>query len=322
MIVGGAKPRRVDDRSVRSILYDAAGHDRECKLSEVDLTALGDDQLLWVDLTGADASPDLPQQMREALPAPGEVEELQLFDGYYRFGIPCPDEKEACLQFVVGPGWVLTAGSRRPQFFDEFIEGDRGETLKGRMTPTAFVAALLLRHLDTFREEIAAVDTSIDKLDETILRGRERRSPLLTLAALRRRLSAVRGTLAAHRTLIRGLVVPDFTAHVRENDREFLSEVNRVFERLEDDVGRARETVIGSFELYASRVAQDTNQLLKMLTIVTVITGIVGAVAGVFGMNFDTPVSHSGLHGFLIVTAAMLAASLTIVLIAFWRRWI
>ena len=49
-----------------------------------------------------------------------------------------------------------------------------------------------------------------------------------------------------------------------------------MFERLEDDIARARETMIGSFELYASRVAQDTNQLVKVLTVATVITGIIG----------------------------------------------
>lgn len=312
------------ERSIRSILYDAAGHDRECRLSEVNFADLGEDQLLWVDVSGAEQALQggLPEPLKDALPGVDEIKELQLFDGFYRFGLPCPDQPEACLQFVVGPTWVVTAGKRRPRFFDEFIEGDRGETLKGKMTPTAFMAALLLRHLDEFREEIATVDASIDKLDETILRGREKRSPLLTLAALRRKLSALRGLLGDQRSVIHALVVPDFLAHVDESNREFLIEVNRMFERLEDDVIRARETVIGSFELYASRVAQDTNQLLKVLTIATVITGVVGAVAGVFGMNFDTPLSHSGLQGFLVVTGVMLAASLAIVVIAFWRRWI
>jgi len=59
-----------------------------------------------------------------------------------------------------------------------------------------------------------------------------------------------------------------------------------------------------------------------VLTIATVITGVIGAVAGIFGMNFDTPVAHSGLPGFLIVTGAMIAASMTIVFLAIWRRWV
>jgi Mg2+ and Co2+ transporters len=122
--------------------------------------------------------------------------------------------------------------------------------------------------------------------------------------------------------VIHSLIGPDFFAHVTSADQPFLVETNRVFERVEDDVARARDTIIGSFELYASRVAQDTNQLLKALTIATVVTEIVGAVAGIFGMNFDTPIAHTGLNGFLLVTGAMLFASVALLAVAFWRRWI
>jgi Mg2+ and Co2+ transporter CorA len=184
------------------------------------------------------------------------------------------------------------------------------------------MASLLMRHLDGFRDEIATVDIAIDKLDDTILRTREKRSPLMSLAALRRKLADLRAVLKGQRSVIHGLVTPDFLAHVPESDRAFLIEANRVFERLEDDVTRARETVIGSFELYASRVAQDTNQLVKVLTIATVITGVIGAVAGVFGMNFDTPIAHSGFPGFLLVTGAMIAVSVAIIAVALWQRWV
>ena len=217
---------------------------------------------------------------------------------------------------------MLTTSEQRPKFFDEFLEADQGETLKGRMTATGLMASLLMRHLDGFREEIASVDVAIDKLDEIILQGREKRSPLASLAALRRKLSGLRAVLTGQRSVIHGLIAPEFVAHVAQADRDFLTEVNRVFERLEDDIGRARETVIGSFEIYASRVAQDTNQLVKVLTVATVITGIIGAVAGVFGMNFDTPVAHSGLPGFLVVTGAMILVSVSIVGLALWRRWV
>ena len=64
------------------------------------------------------------------------------------------------------------------------------------------------------------------------------------------------------------------------------------------------------------------SQLLKALTIATVITGIVGAVAGVFGMNFDTPIPHTGMNGFLLVTGGMLFASVALVAVALWRRWL
>ena len=307
--------------NVRAILYDAAGHDREVAIADVDVERLANEQLLWVDLTGA--SPELlPEPLRSALGPDDMVGSLEIFDQFYRFGVALRRQPHSCLRFAVGQTWVLTASATRPKFFDEFIEADQGETLKGKMTPTALMASLLMRHLDGFREEIAGVDVAIDELDDTILRGREKRSPLSSLAALRRKLANLRSVLIGQHRVIHGLVAPDFLAHVAVADQEFLAEVNRLFERLEDDIARARETVIGSFELYASRVAQDTNQLVKVLTIATVITGIIGAVAGIFGMNFNTSIPQSGLTGFLLVTAAMITVSVGIVVLAIWRRWV
>ena len=314
------KPAKSENK-LRAILYDAGGHDRAVDLDAIDISRLGKQQLLWVDLIGSEGVA-LPEQMQSALGTPDEAGSLEIFDQFYRFCIPTRDLDDTCLRFAVGKSWVLTASDRRPKFFDEFVDADQGETLKGKMTSTAFMASLLMRHLDGLREEIAGVDVAIDKLDDTILRGREKRSPLTSLAALRRKLASLRIVLRGHRSVVHGLIAPDFLAHVSEADRDFLVEANRLFERLEDDVTRARETVIGSFDLYASRVAQDTNQLVKVLTIATVITGVIGAVAGVFGMNFDTPVAHSGLPGFLAVTGAMVAVSVGIVALAIWRRWV
>ena len=314
-------PPSDSESSLRAILYDAAGQDREVSLESVAIDQLGKEQLLWADVDNGRRAL-LPDEMQSALGAVDNVGSLEIFDKFYRFCIPLREPSDSCLRFAVGQSWLVTASEERPKFFDAFVEADQGETLKGRMTATALMASLLMRHLDGFREEIASVDVAIDKLDDTILRSREKRSPLASLAALRRRLSNLRSVLTTQRSVIHGLIAPDFLAHVSETDRESLVEVNRVFERLEDDIARARETVIGSFELYASRVAQDTNQLVKVLTIATVITGVIGAVAGVFGMNFDTPMAHSGLPGFLLITGSMIFVSVGIVGLALWRRWV
>ena len=309
----------------QALLYDAAGHDRQVDdLAKLDPSELGSEQLLWVDVSefGEGQVHGLPPHLPISEVSLEELDSLQIFDDHYRFAIGLHDQGGSKLGFVVGKTWLLTLSKTRPQFFDEFVEADRGETLKGKMSPTALMATLLIKQLEVFRKEVASVDNAIDKLDETILRSREKRTPLGALAVLRRRVAGLRTGLGDQRAVIHSLIGPDFFAHVGSADQAFLVETNRVFERMEDDVNRARDTVIGSFELYASRVAQDTNQLLKALTIVTVITGIVGAVAGVFGMNFDTSIPHTGMNGFLVVTGTMLITSVALVAVAIWRRWI
>lgn len=308
--------------AVSCILYDAAGHDQACELQTTAVSELGPEQLLWVDVSGDQSDIGvLPQPFLEAAQAAPEQSQLQIFDQFYRFSLPLFDYPGKFLTFIVGKSWVLTIAAQRETYFDEFVEADRGETLKGRLSATAFVAALLMRHYDAFRGLVVNVDRSIDTLDDSILRSKEKRPPLNTLAALRRSVAGLRATLSEQRNIVRALTAPDFLARVGKSDRDFLLEVLRSFERAEDDVVRARDTVLGSFDLYATRVAQDTNALLKALTIITVITGLVGAVAGIFGMNFDTPIPHTGLIGFLVVNTAMFAVSAAIVGIALWRRW-
>ena len=309
--------------AVSCILYDAAGHDQACELHAIDVSKLTSDQLLWVDVAGRSSNEigDLPQPLQDAAKSGPEQAQLQTHGDFYRFSLPLFEQPDKFLTFIVGKSWVLTIADKREAYFDEFVESDRGETLKGRLSSTAFLAALLMRHYDAFRGLVLSVDRSIDKLDDSILRSRERRPPLNILAGLRKKVAELRATLSEQRGIVRALATPDFLAEVDDCDRDFLLEVNRAFEKAEDDIVRARETVLGSFDLYATRVAQDTNSLLKALTIITVITGLVGAVAGIFGMNFDTPIPHSGLIGFVLVNAAMFFASAVIIAVALWRRW-
>ena len=49
--------------------------------------------------------------------------------------------------------------------------------------------------------------------------------------------------------------------------------------------------------MFASRAAQQTNELVKVLTYLTAVVGICAAVAGVFGMNFETGFFATGDAG-------------------------
>ncbi|MGZ3306690.1 MAG: CorA family divalent cation transporter [Asticcacaulis sp.] len=309
------------------MLYDAVGHDSDVDAENIDLAALGENQLLWIagartDIEGAKALPaEIIDAVRRAAGATG----LEISDAFYAFVVPASVQRAASdlplITFVVGASWLVTLANARPAFMDRFLETDIGETLKGKMTPSALAAALILEHLTDYRSEVAAVDKAIDALDDTIMRAREKRAPLKTLAVLRRRVANLRSTLGELGGLIHALTRPDFLAHIDDADAVHFQHLSRTHERMEDMVVRARETVIGSFDLYATRVAQDTNQLVKALTIATVVTGIIGAIAGIFGMNFDIPFDHSGFTGFMFVVAVMVVSSAGVLTVAIWRRW-
>lgn len=71
--------------------------------------------------------------------------------------------------------------------------------------------------------------------------------------------------------------------------------------RLED----TREMVLGSFALYMTGTARNTNNFVKPLTLVTVLVGLLGVIAGVMGMSFEAGFFKYGMSGFLLVIAGM-----------------
>ncbi len=309
------------------VLFDATGKDRQIEPATTDLQALEPEQLLWVDGTAAEvtAAGALPGPMRDAMACGADTRGVEVNDRFYHFAILHPTVRSADTEhicFFVGDNWLLTLSDPRPAFMDRFLAADEGETLRGRMSASVLVAAILLDLLSEYRSDLVGIEKAIDKLDETILRARERRTPLKTLAVLRRRVSHVRVTLSEFANIVHALNRPDFVTHVEGDAAGYFKQLRYTFDRLEDMAARVRETIVNSFDLYSTRVSQDTNQLIKALTIVTVVTGIVGAVASVFGMNFDVPIEHTGLRGFWFAIDSMVLSSLAVLGLAVWRRWI
>lgn len=312
---------------IRAVLYNAAGHDEDIQIADVNTKSLGKNQLLWIDggLEELRTLEAIPKEIGDVIATDMGGVSLEILDPVYRFTVPMLKEringKTHPIVFMVGKSWLVTICENRPAFMDTFVDTDRGESLNGRMTPSALAVALFSELLDTYRTALSQVDNRIDGLDDEILTSREKRPPLDTLAKLRRQVSGLRSALDEVGNTIHALTRPDFFAHIDPADQSYFEGLSQSYARLQDAVARARETIIGSFDLYTTRVAQDTNQLVKALTITTVVTGVIGAVAGIFGMNFDTPFAHTGVAGFIDVTLLMVAASVGIVGVAAWRKW-
>ncbi len=207
-------------------------------------------------------------------------------------------------------------------FLRAFRDEDAGESFKGGLTPAALCASLVDRHLQAFQEEIAGINKRADRIDADILGARQARPPLAELASLRRQVGQLRNALDAHRGIIQGLLRPDFEPLADSGDIDHFVALERHYERAEDGLDRAREAVVGSFELYAARTAQDTSEMVNLLTVVTVMLGVAGAITGLFGVNLDMPLPRGGTGGFFLVVAAATLAALSVLLVARWRRWL
>lgn len=332
--------------ALHAYLYDAEGHDREVVFAADLLQSLSAQQLLWLDAKDCDASElrELGQQLSldEASlsiiggPAQSRVENHGSYVQFFVDTAPATlvrddtgdlshsgkDHGSARLDFVVGSNWLLTVHDGTLSFIENFRSQDRPETMIGALTSHDFAASLLDAHLEAFFDEIARIEGMVDRLDEQALTQPTSKSLLGRLVTLRRRVSRLRRLLARQRGIFYGLSRPDLQVVTENGTAAHFQVLIGRFERAIDEVEHTRDLVVGSFELFATRTGQQTNDLVKVLTYLTAVIGICAAVAGVFGMNFETGFFSVGDAGFYATIAGLALVVVIATFLAKWRGWI
>jgi magnesium transporter len=311
---------------IQAFLYNADGHDQEVELDQQCLVGLDERTLLWVDVDGRDRDEvghlarlfDLDRGSVRELLNPQEAPYLDNYGEYFQFDVIGLSRGEngngdraltkwlpIHLDFLVGPRWIITVHDGELPFLQAFRDQGKGETVIGALTPPALAASLLDWHLSAYFEAVSELEEFLDRLDEAMLAHSARRSLLAGVVGMRRKVSHLRHFLNQQRPVFYGLSRPDFAQIFEADAAAHYQLLERRFERAVDAVDHARELVNGSFELFTTRTAEATNDLVRRLTFVTVMLGVIGAVAGVFGMNFETPYTQTGVIGFWIVIGAL-----------------
>ena len=318
----------------RAFFYDADGKDCEVELDAAALKRAGDRQLLWIDIEREnDADLDfvgdllkLSNEARAAIRDPRAAPPLVNYGTHVQLSVPAPPQEGssriARLDFLISERWLLSVRDEDIEFLRAFRDQDRAESMKGELSPAIVAASLLDWHLESYFEAVGEVEAAIDELDSGILGGPADEAALDQLAAMRRRVALLRGRISEQRPVFHGLVRPDFSPIAKSDASDHFRDLVARFDHAIDAVERARDVVVGSFDLFATKTALETNKLVKALTFVTVLIGFAAAVAGLFGMNFETPFFKTGEHGFLTVLAALAIMSVLAALLARRYKWI
>lgn len=317
----------------QAFFYDANGHDKIVELTPRLVSKVSKQQLVWIDLLRRDRKAvreaanilQLDDILIEALLSHPVEPVLESYAGHFHLALPVSPNSgkpKDCVTYVVAERWLLTVRDGDIPYFKAFREQDNGETLSGRLTPAALAAALLDWHLEDYQSDITDIQTRVDKIDHEVLTASEQEPPLKTLGKLQSRVADQRRRLSEHRRIIHGLLRADFAHIANQPHAVYFETLERHFDRTDESLDRAREMIVGSFDLYATRTAQETNQLIKVLTLVTVIIGLSAAIAGIFGMNFDTPLTKTGLPGFIAAVAGMFALGGLLTIYAWRRNWL
>jgi len=311
--------------------YDADGRDREIPLSEAEAVRdLDEHQLIWFDVERSDR--DVLERLCPILGLEAETSRkvsrgrplasIASFEDYFHFCVTAARGPKPRIDFIVHQGWLLTVRDQEIDYFVAYRERDRGESLIGRLSPLVLAGSLVDWHFEDYQEAANEIQTQLDRIEGEILGRRRTRPPLSSLAMMRTDVARLRARLDRHRGLVHSLLRPDFVRVAEEKQREFFTILEAHFEGTVDSLVRAREGVVSSFDLYATKTAQDTNDLVRVLTLVTVATGMGAAVAGILGMNFDVSIFDTGWTGFLAAVSLILGAAALVFFVAWRRQWI
>jgi Mg2+ and Co2+ transporter CorA len=226
------------------------------------------------------------------------------------------------IDYIVGRNFIVTVHDGPIEYFDEFRTREKGETELGKLDAESFLATLLDLHIVSYFRAMEEIERRVDKFDESILKTDMDPDQLLfEMVKLRRDVSDLRRWLLPHRDVFYSLTRADFLQIAESPSSKEYKRITDHFENAVDAIERARETVLGVFELYATKSAQMTNTFVQRLTFLTLLTGSLAVIAGILGMNFKADIFDHP-NGFWGTVGGLLVISAGLTIFARFKRWI
>ena len=319
--------------SIRAILYDAEGHDKEVRLNDDLPNALNDSRLLWVDLTDV-SNPEVAPLLKTfgIDPAALDAQEagrptLLHFAKYFcvrALSVNSEQEKLAAepVLFVVGSNFVISVHPESMRVFNDFVTQNKFDTKLGELSAATFFSTLLDWLLARYFSAAQSIEDLLDELDLRALGANFDSEFLVDLSAIRKQVASLRRWLVAHRDVFHALARPDFSKAAEIAPPPHFKLLAERFERAVDAVETTRSLVMASYQLFSTGISQRTNETMRILTFYTVLLGILAVITGTLGMNVQPSFFGSNNVGFAITVIGMLALSAVAMIIGRRRGWL
>lgn len=323
-------------RPHRIRLFDADRTDRELTFAEALQVELSERQLLWVDtaapMTEADSTAlaerlELTPTTHTALQEVAGPPRITLHGRYSTMTLATIEiardgDEVRWLQIVAGRNMVVTVHPDTIQFLDDMNTRIEADTPVGLIDAASFVASLLDAAVTSYLVVADDIEDAVERLDARLLDRDVRKDLFADLVELRRRITRLRRRLTSHRELFASLGRADFAVIAEGDAAASFAAVAEHFERAIAAVENESELLLGSFDLYMTRTAQRTNEIMKVLTIVAVFLLPGSLIAGVMGMNIKAPYSNDDPRMFWIVGLILAGISLGTFIALRARRWL
>lgn len=334
-----AEPARGDrptgDPRYRVRRFDADRRDRELSLDEAIASRPGSRQLVWIDVLGSIEPAEMDalgerfefdEPTRRVLETSAGRPKLAVHGSYFHLCVAAEpgirrEPEELWLDVVAGRNVVITRHAGPLELLDDVDHRIKSDTTVGAVEGAEFVAVVLDAVVTSYFAAVDRIDDEIDKMDSRALRNHVDHDILDDLVGLRRRISWLRRTITRQRTVFASLSGPDMRQVVGTGASEDLQAVTGRFDAAVGSVESSREALLGSFDVYMTRTAQRTNEIVKVLTIATVLLLPGSVIAGLLGMNVVVPLNKDDPLSFWLVVAAVVTVAIGAIGFARLRRW-
>ncbi|MGH8870780.1 MAG: CorA family divalent cation transporter [Acidimicrobiia bacterium] len=283
--------------------------------ADVDIESIDGLDKLWHELDIV----DLVAGLAETGERPGLVQH----DGLLQINVTAldPGFEPMALHCLVGENWVVTLHAGTLDLVDEFNKPFNGETRLGELDGPAFLSVVLDWQVSGYFKVIEKLQSDIDHLDEELLQQFPDEVGLLhRLQGLRRRVRELWYTLGSHREVFDLLSHPESKTVLGS---ETAPNYQRLSERLQqamDAVDTTRDMIVGSFDIFMTRTAQATNDIMKRLTTISLLLLPAVVIAGIMGMNFKVGIFERPWMFWVTLGLMATLATLTL-LVAKRQKW-
>jgi len=322
---------------IRARLFDADRTDRRIDDDSLFDVQPTDRQLLWIDVTGPLSRDDAIQvgnhlslrpRTRIALERPDREPFIALHRDYVHVRVAADPSDEnpgdtSWIDVIAAPNVVLTQHDQPIPFLDSVDKRIERDAAAGILSSVAFFTSIVDAAITSYHAAVDEIEEDVDRLDAESLRGGGRRELLGELVRCRRRIARLRRLLADHRGLFTALASPEMAAVLEDADAaNLLQGLSARFDGAMRAVEDSRDALLGSFDVYMSRTAQRTNEVMKVLTLATVLLLPGSVIAGFLGMNVIVPLNKDDPNSFWFVLGGVAILAVTVLVVARVRRWI
>lgn len=223
------------------------------------------------------------------------------------------------VDFFVGPGFILSVHDGALASSTTLME-----KLGQGIGPTAPSPAGLLAHLAMagsrrFPILIDQLEVELDSIEELAMKADAR--ALNQVYALRRDVIVMRRVLLPQRQIYDELAEEGHPL-VDEASRRELQRVVDYQSQILETLEAARSLLGSVLETYRGAVADQTNQIVRVLTVFSAILLPLSLISGIFGMNFvEIPLAREPM-GFWIIVGAMALIAISLWLYFGRRRFV